>query len=92
MPPRLHVALGLDVARTIVDLRAGIALDGCGRRRVIDILARTLPALAGRSSPERADADPYAFVEAAVVLARDAGMSGVDLQIAFNDAVERHPR
>jgi hypothetical protein len=92
MPPRAHLALGLDAARLMLDLRAGRALDATGRARAVDVLARVLPALAGRSIPPRALADPAVLVEAAVALARDAGMSGPELVVAFNDAVERSPR
>jgi len=82
------VDLALDVARVLSDLHAGRALDAVGRARVIGVLARTLPALAGRAVPVRSDADPAGLVRAAVTLARDAGLSGSDLVAAFNDALE----
>jgi len=86
--PRPVIALALDVARVLSDLRAGRALDVDGRARVIGVLARTLPALAGNPVPARSDADPAGLVRAAVTLARDAGLSGSDLVAVFNDALE----
>lgn len=92
MPSRSHIALGLDVSALLLDLRAGHAVTGARRERMIDTLGRTLAALSGHSIPQSAIGDPVALIEAVVVLARDAGMSGPDLVASFNDALEKHPR
>lgn len=80
--------LGIAAAAILLRLRRGAPVTGELRSELATLLADVLAACAGRPQA-RVSADPAAAVELLVRLARDAGMSGIDLAAAFNDAVER---
>lgn len=89
MTPSRQAALGVEVGAALRRLRDGRALNGDGRAVLVDLLGRVLVELSGRPAPRRAAEDPVAVIEAAVMVARDAGLGGMDLVAAFNQAVER---
>jgi hypothetical protein len=84
-----QTALGVEVGAALRRLRDGRALNADGRARLVDLLGRVLVELSGRPAPRRVAEDPVAVVEAAVMVARDSGLTGMELVAAFNQAVER---
>lgn len=84
VPPRLGIAAAAMGTR----LMRGDAVTGQLRTELITLLGDMVATCAGRPQA-RLSADPAAAIELLVRLARDAGMSGIDLAATFNDTIER---
>ncbi|QCN98896.1 hypothetical protein D3093_30045 (plasmid) [Azospirillum argentinense] len=89
---RSNANLALALGTAALRMKRGIALDAEARRQLVELLLRGAMALhGGHQLPSRLDADPHAVITVAVEIAREAGLTGMELATAFNDAIERSP-
>lgn len=87
-----NASLALALGTAALRMKRGVALDAEARRQLMELLLRGAMALhGGHQLPSRLDADPHAVIAVAVEIAREAGLTGMDLAAAFNDAIERSP-
>ncbi|SMH62554.1 hypothetical protein [Azospirillum agricola] len=89
MPDAAAVKLAIAAGAALHRLRRGNAVVGDFRAELEGLLAGVVAIGAGRPQSVRLDTDPYALIDALVVLCRSAGMSGPDMAARFNDAIER---
>lgn len=85
---KLAIAAGAAVRR----LRRGDAVVGAFRGELVALLVAVVAVAAGRPAAQPIQQDPNELIDLVVDLCRSAGMSGTDLAVRFNAAVERRPR